>query len=318
MRLKWGGVREALPSRLVSDQPPPPSRSGKPAGWYKDPSGKYDWRYFDARWTDGVANEGDDATSTNPVSPARPPTAVAGSSVDTAASDAWWGRRLWKLPVWAWIGIAVLAVIGAIAGGGAGDETAPSTTTTTTTPEVTGPTRDEVAGVLYGTATCPDDETCAVITGVRAVDDRLVIDTSMFPDADAEIPGMSACNAIAIELWEGDVWVRGDDGAIIATGRRDNTPFCELQTSSDTETSAGLTETSAWLACHAYGEATFRYGWDPHSALGMIAHEIVNDHWFFKLEADVTNQYGAEASGVVECSVGGAEESPVVDSFTFY
>jgi len=111
------------------------------------------------------------------------------------------------------------------------------------------------------------------------------------------VVGAAACNAIAMELWEGDVWVRGDDGAIIATGRRDSTPFCELRANRDTETSAGLTETSAWLACHAYGEATFRYGWDPHSVLGIITHEIVNDHWFFKLEADVTNQYGAEAPG---------------------
>lgn len=46
---------------------PPPLRSSKPDGWYKDPSGKFDWRWFEGTWTDHVSNEGDDNTYTDPV-----------------------------------------------------------------------------------------------------------------------------------------------------------------------------------------------------------------------------------------------------------
>lgn len=47
------------------DRPPP--RTPKPAGWYKDPSGKFDYRYFDGEWTDHVSNEGEDSTYVDPV-----------------------------------------------------------------------------------------------------------------------------------------------------------------------------------------------------------------------------------------------------------
>lgn len=90
------------------------------------------------------------------------------------------------------------------------------------------------------------------------------------------------------------------------------------QWSDATVTSAGLTETSAWLACVFHGDNAFRYGWDPHTVLGMIAKRIVDDHWFFKFEADVTNQFGAEASTVIECDVSGSDSSPTVDRFFVY
>ena len=72
----------------MSDQPSPPSRSGKPAGWYKDPSGKYDFRYFDGRWTDGVANEGDDETYTDPVPSESPPRSADTESPPPSAAGA--------------------------------------------------------------------------------------------------------------------------------------------------------------------------------------------------------------------------------------
>jgi len=47
------------------DRPPP--RRSKPLGWYRDPGGKFDYRYFDGEWTDDVSNEGDDKTYIDPV-----------------------------------------------------------------------------------------------------------------------------------------------------------------------------------------------------------------------------------------------------------
>lgn len=47
------------------DRPAP--TQPKPAGWYRDPGGRYDLRYFDQVWTDHVANDGDDNTYVDPV-----------------------------------------------------------------------------------------------------------------------------------------------------------------------------------------------------------------------------------------------------------
>lgn len=45
----------------------PERTSSKPAGWYTDPGGRFDYRWFDSTWTEHVANEGDDSTYTDPV-----------------------------------------------------------------------------------------------------------------------------------------------------------------------------------------------------------------------------------------------------------
>lgn len=126
----------------MSDQPTPPARSGKPAGWYKDPSGKYDWRYFDGRWTDDVANEGDDETYTDPVPSRTPPrSAAAGPPGYWQASDGKWyppqgqaaappdvpPQRRKRGGCFKWFGIGILAiialsVIAVIAGRGSDDD----------------------------------------------------------------------------------------------------------------------------------------------------------------------------------------------------
>lgn len=53
--------------RQRSSPPPPPRQSRRPAGWYRDPSGQFDLRYFDDGWTDHVVNEGDDTVYNSPV-----------------------------------------------------------------------------------------------------------------------------------------------------------------------------------------------------------------------------------------------------------
>jgi len=55
---------------VPSDRPPP--GAPKPAGWYPDPGGGFDYRYFDGGWTDHVSNEGEDSTHIDPVPPRRP------------------------------------------------------------------------------------------------------------------------------------------------------------------------------------------------------------------------------------------------------
>lgn len=146
-----------------------------------------------------------------------------GWSVDEAMNVSWWRRRLCKLPVWVW-GVVALVVI-LIALGSVGG-------TNTASDDTSGLTRDDVAAVLYGTVTCPDDPECVVITKVFVIDPDagiLQIETSLFPDSDAKLPGLAACNAVAADLWPGPVIVLGTDGRPIALGSRDNAPICELK-----------------------------------------------------------------------------------------
>ena len=64
-RVATAAARRSAEDRQV-DRPPPTS-TPKPAGWYRDPGGKVDHRYFDGKWTDHVANEGDENTYIDPV-----------------------------------------------------------------------------------------------------------------------------------------------------------------------------------------------------------------------------------------------------------
>ncbi|WP_458107724.1 hypothetical protein M1D51_19665 [Arthrobacter sp. R3-55] len=83
-------------------------------------------------------------------------------------------------------------------------------------------------------------------------------------------------------------------------------------------TSTGLDELYAQAACDIHGKQEFRYGWDPHWALDRQAAQIVNDRWFFKVGADVTNQSNAKADVTIECTVGGTKDQPIVESFLAY
>lgn len=85
-------------------------------------------------------------------------------------------------------------------------------------------------------------------------------------------------------------------------------------------TAGGLTETSAMTACDQYGEQQFPYGYDAHWVLGVLASEYQpdTDEWYFKVEADVTNEYNAEQTINIECYVTGTEDAPVVNDFLAY
>lgn len=72
----------------------------------------------------------DDSTGTN--GPQLPPPTHPGASITPPAvpAVAWWKRRWWKLPVWAWIVIGVVIIGGAASAGGTDDEAADATDTT--------------------------------------------------------------------------------------------------------------------------------------------------------------------------------------------
>ena len=203
----------------MSDQPPPPppSRSGKPAGWYKDPSGRYDWRYFDGRWTEGVANEGDDATYTDPVPPAGPATPVAGSSAAPPPPSqtgtlkrllSWpaWRRKLWKLPLWGWTALGLIGIVGVAAGGGgASKQTSGATTTTITTGDRGELTLHGRSSSTATTATTVTATTATAVAATTTVSSPATTATTLPPATAAPVALEAVTAAVAAFDLSGDV-----------------------------------------------------------------------------------------------------------------
>jgi hypothetical protein len=82
-------------------------------------------------------------------------------------------------------------------------------------------------------------------------------------------------------------------------------------------TSGGLSVGWAVTACDQYGSDTYVYGWDGDWLIDGT-RQLVDDRWFLKAGADITNAYGAERRATVECRVGGSDDAPVVEYFLDY
>lgn len=92
-------------------------------------------------------------------------------------------------------------------------------------------------------------------------------------------------------------------------------------TSSTQTTTGGLTALTAQVTCDRAAEIAFPYGVKMHWVVGKLAerYNAETDDWFFKVEATVTNEYGAKMKGVnVECYVTGSEDNPEVTDFLYY
>ncbi len=83
----------------------------QPAGWYPDPTGRFEVRWFDGRWTDQVATAGLPGTDPTPM---HLPTNKAGLSTTTR----------WLLIGGAAVLVAVVAVIVGVSSGGSADSSA--------------------------------------------------------------------------------------------------------------------------------------------------------------------------------------------------
>lgn len=83
-------------------------------------------------------------------------------------------------------------------------------------------------------------------------------------------------------------------------------------------TESGLTNWTAREACEEAGLSEFPYGFDPSWVLGMIAERVEGDAWFLKAEVKVENEYGNERRMELECTVGGTDSAPAVESLYVY
>ena len=85
------------------------------------------------------------------------------------------------------------------------------------------------------------------------------------------------------------------------------------------ETTQGLTGTYAQAACDMYAEQEYPYGFKAHWITGKLAERVEGDRYFLKVEADITNAFGAEAKGMnMECFVSGTNDAPDVVEFNVY
>lgn len=103
----------------------------------------------------------------------------------------------------------------------------------------------------------------------------------------------------------------GSESSTSSTGEAEPTTEEILSDKLDTVT--------AWAVVKMQGEAQFPYGFKLHRVTGTLAEEAVDeDTWFLKCKCDVTNEYGATASGVCEAKVTGTSKKPVVSEFNVY
>jgi len=75
---------------------------------------------------------------------------------------------------------------------------------------------------------------------------------------------------------------------------------------------------AAQIACDAYGEQLYPYGFDAHWIIGVYANEQRGEQWFWKVDVTITNAFGAEYEAVMECFAGGTEDAAIVQDFLVY
>lgn len=84
-------------------------------------------------------------------------------------------------------------------------------------------------------------------------------------------------------------------------------------------TSGGLSESNAREACMSAGDKLLTYGGKIRWILGAYPAQIVDDQWFFKVEAQPKNEYGTKIKhAMFECYVGGSDTAPVVSDAYIY
>ncbi|MFC5930916.1 PASTA domain-containing protein [Cryobacterium melibiosiphilum] len=86
---------------------------------------------------------------------------------------------------------------------------------------------------------------------------------------------------------------------------------------SDNVTASGLTTGTAKAVCESTGDDSFPYGFNG-SWTWDGTYQVVDDTIFLKASAKVTNQFDAEMSVTVECTVSGTDDAPGVDAFNTY
>ena len=108
------------------------------------------------------------------------------------------------------------------------------------------------------------------------------------------------------------------DGATVRLGAEKATDGEAAEPSEPDVTESGLTNWTAREACEEAGLSEFPYGFDPSWVLGAIAARVEGDAWFLKAEVKVENEHGNERRMELECTVGGTDSAPSVESLYVY
>lgn len=101
-----------------------------------------------------------------------------------------------------------------------------------------------------------------------------------------------------------------DDGSLSAEDSADSA-------ASDNDNNAMMAG-DAWIAVRDYGEQQYPYGFKVHYFTGVISEYEEDGIWYLKGKCDVTNEYDATRSTVVEAQVQGTRDNPEVIYFYVY
>jgi hypothetical protein len=233
------------------------------------------------------------------VSAAQPPQDPA-SSRDPSGGRPWWKR-------WWVIVLASVFAVGIIANLASGDSSGSQRGSSSAAEDPGGEDSDSETQAASDKPEAPD------VVGMTLDEARKLLDGFEVTEIDASGDGRSVWDASNWTVVEQDA--DGTSVTLHISNERDG-----QEREPEVATSGGVTAFDAQIACERYADQEFAYGVRMHWIVGRLAEEYLaeQDQWFLKVEATVTNAFGAKQRGVVECYVTGSSEHPEVVDFLYY
>lgn len=214
-------------------------------------------------------------------------------------------KSIWKNK-WFWIIIGAVMVIGVI-GNALGLGAQPNAATAPAAPAVAQIEVPDVVGMAGNDA------------------EKLLRDRGFMIERDGGAEAVVATSNWDVTATDPSAGTKADKGSTIkVTFARAADRLAAEQAARDAATAernaAPIEATEAQAFCDNYATLMFPYGVKMHWVMGKLAEEPrEGGGWFLKVEATVTNEYGAKQSGVnVECHVSGTNGAPQMDDFLYY
>lgn len=187
-----------------------------------------------------------------------------------------------------------------------------------------------VGGVLAIGASAPDRSTPAPSTTVPPTPSATESSAVVVPvPAVVGLPGNEARDALeaaGFEVeWGNETVLAASNWVVTAQSATESAPGATITLTVERpeaapveQTSGGVTQADAQRVCEEAAIAQYPYGIEFHRLVGLIALEVRDDRWFYKLEVTITNAYGTELEQEMECTVSGTSAAPVIESQYVY
>lgn len=219
-------------------------------------------------------------------------------------------KSIWKSK-WLWITIGVIVAISVIGNIiNPPDDTADTETETEAAPAIATVAVPDVAGLPADEARAALADAGFAVTfdaGDEAVFDATnwaAVSTTPQSGTDAEEASEVTVTVERSEEWLAEEAAKQKEAEEHAAVRAPDAP---------------IHSSSAHAFCEEYAIAQFPYGIKFHRLAQVFADEKTDTGWYYKLGADITNEFGAKAKDRnIECHMSGTNEAPVMDNFLAY